>query len=402
MKRIPIAAAALILVALGLGLLDLGLLDLGTPDRERFRGMVSPRLQSDKSSDTAPTIQAAGPTYVGRQTCLECHRENHRLHSHHGHATTFRSTKDPEVARRFAGKSYDAGEPFGTYTYHVDDQGLFVRIPDKFGDRPFRLEYALGHRSMTLISLLPDLQSDQDTPRSDRDTVALEHRVSWMASEGQLGKTPGQHDGPPQTAAELFGHRHEGRIMHRCVYCHVTTGEIVGQQIVGLTPNVNCEKCHGSASEHVRQARTMKTPPPFSVGRVDWDAESELQLCGDCHRMPRDITRKQLREYPDLLARFQPVGLLRSECFVQSGGSLKCTTCHNPHQSIDETTETEHEQNCIACHDETTPSTETSRKHTVCPVSPTTGCIACHMPALKLDGLGDGFHDHWIRVRDDK
>ncbi|QDV84374.1 hypothetical protein TBK1r_33190 [Stieleria magnilauensis] len=369
LNRIPVAAVLIVLVALG--------------------SMVSRHAPPA----VAPAVKAAEPTYVGRRVCLECHSENHQLHSHHGHATTFRSTKDPEVAGKFVGKSYDAGEPFGTYTYHADDQGLFVRIPEKFGDQPFRLEYALGHKSMTLLSLLPD---------PDEGTVALEHRVSWMAAADSLGKTPGQHDGIPETAAELFGHRHEGRIMRKCVYCHVTTGEIVDQQIVDLTANVNCEKCHGPASEHVRLARAMKTPPPFSVGRADWDAESELQLCGDCHRMPRDISRKQLREYPDLLARFQPVGLLRSECFVQSGGRLKCTTCHNPHQTISATTPREHEQNCLACHAEMSETNQAAASHVVCPVSPTTGCIECHMPALKLDGLGDGFHDHWIRVRDDK
>jgi hypothetical protein len=374
LNRIPAAVALFALVTLG-GML--AILDGGRARRSRV-GHQTP---------SAPDVQAAEPTYVGRNVCLQCHRDNHQLHSRHGHATTFRSTDAPEVSEKFVGKTYDAGDPFGTYTYDADDQGLIVRLPDKFGDQPFRLEYALGHKSMTLLSLLPDPVAG---------TVGIEHRVSWLQHANRLGKTPGQRAGELSTAAEMFGARHQGKIMHQCVYCHVTTGEIVGQQIVGLTPNVNCEKCHGPGSEHVRQAKDGKTPPPFSVGRADWDTESELQLCGDCHRMPSDISRKQLRDYPDLLARFQPVGLLRSKCFLESEGQLTCTTCHNPHQSVSEIPAAEHEQNCLACHDA---ATET---HVACPVSPSTGCVDCHMPSLELEGLGGGFHDHWIRIRGDR
>lgn len=344
--------------------------------------------QGRNANSSAPAQTGAPqPTYVGRDVCKECHQENYELHGHHGHATTFRPADAPEVASKFAGKSFDAGEPFGTYTYHADEQGLFARIPDKFGDQPFRFQYALGHKSITLLSLLPDAKDG---------TVALDHRVSWIDGVKQLGKTPGQGDSELEGAADLFGNRHRGFVMQRCVYCHTTTGEIVGQKVVNLTPNVNCEKCHGPGSEHVRQARASKTPPPFSVGRDDWDHESEIQLCGDCHRLPKDIDRKQLRQYPDSLIRFQPVGLLRSKCFVQSDGALKCTTCHSPHKTIFEVSKVEHEQNCLGCHQESSP------EHVACPVSPKQDCIECHMPGIALDGLGTSFHDHWIRVREEE
>ncbi|MCO8122295.1 cytochrome C [Stieleria sp. TO1_6] len=328
---------------------------------------------------------AAEPHFVGREVCRECHAENHQLHSQHGHATTFRRADDPEVVSKFVGKSFDAGEPYGTYTYHADDQGLFVRLSEKYGDQSFRLQYALGHHALTLMTLIPD---------PAQGTVGLEHRVSWFGTIGELDKTPGQRNDPPQTMGEMFGNKHQGFVLEKCIDCHVTTGEIVDQQIVDLVPNVNCEKCHGPASEHVKQARQMPDPPPFSVGRVDWDVESEIQLCGDCHRLPKDVSREQLREYPTSLARFQPVGMLRSECYLQSDGELKCTTCHNPHQSIEATTTTDHEQNCVKCH------LPDSASHVACPVSPQTGCIDCHMPALKIEGLHTPFHDHWIRVRE--
>ncbi|MCG8651665.1 MAG: cytochrome C, partial [Pirellulales bacterium] len=179
----------------------------------------------------------------------------------------------------------------------------------------------------------------------------------------------------------------------RCIYCHTTTAKIERGQIRDLVSNVNCEKCHGAGSEHVRLARQSPTPPPYSVGRETWDGESELQLCGDCHRLPRSLSKEELRDYPDTLARFQPIGMLRSRCHLESKQGLKCTTCHNPHRSVHEVSQAEHIQHCIQCHD----SAESS--HVICPVSPQTDCIGCHMPAIDQQ-QGIEFHDHWIRVRD--
>ncbi|MCC9602501.1 cytochrome C [Stieleria sp. JC731] len=329
------------------------------------------------------------PTYVGREVCKECHQSNYELHQHHGHKSTFALAADPEIAELFRGKTYDAGQPYGTYHYDVDGEGLYVTIPDKFGDRRFRLDYALGSTkgAITLLSLIPG---------QDGQTIAIEHRASWFKALNDLAPTPQEDPGTPRIPGEFFGLMHEGIVMRKCVYCHTTQGEIENQTVNGLVANVNCEKCHGPASEHVRLAKQMDNPPKFSVGKEDWDVESEIQLCGDCHRLPATISTKKIREYPDELVRFQPVGILRSECYLQSGGQLTCSTCHNPHQSVHEVSKQEHEQNCIACHQ------QSESDHVACPVSPKSGCIECHMPALELPGLHVGFHDHWIRVHDEQ
>jgi len=412
MSYLPASAAlnrswiVLVVALIGAGV-ALGILVSRDRDPARSRAPVasdplpsdplpSDPLPSDPvPSDPAPpsnTVEFTPiePTYVGREVCRECHAENYQLHGAHGHKSTFFLASDPEIAELFVGKSYNAGEPYGTYTYHIDDEGLFARIPEKFGDQPFRLNYALGSPdgAVTLLSLMPD---------REQGTVAIEHRASWFSGTGELGPTPQEDLGLPTTPAELFGQKHKDRVMHKCVYCHTTRGEIIDQQIADLVPNVNCEKCHGPASEHVRQARNMPVPPKFSVGRDDWDIESEIQLCGDCHRLPTTISRQELRDYPDQLTRFQPVGLLRSRCYVESDGKLTCSTCHNPHQTIESVPKGQHVQNCIDCHQQQTP------EHVACPVSPSEGCIECHMPAIELAGLGGiGFHDHWIRVHDEK
>lgn len=339
-----------------------------------------------RAPDGAPVTPAAEPTYVGRKVCGECHQENFQRHAKHGHAHTFRSAADEDVVNKFIGNSF-AAQGYGQYTYGTGSNGLYARILDKFGENEFDLQYALGsgHLAITLVSLLPDRQ---------QGTVLIEHRASWFREGDRLALTPGQRDGPPQTAAECFGVKHQGTVMDKCIDCHTTTAKIVDQRIDDLVPNVNCEKCHGPGSEHVRQARASSTPPAFSIGRDEWDAESEIQLCGSCHRLPFMMSPEALREYEDLTTRFQPVGLLMSECFIESEGALSCTTCHNPHTSVSSETRPSQIQKCIGCHQ---PS---STSHVSCPVSATDGCIDCHMPKIQVDTLGGGFHDHWIRVRD--
>ncbi len=360
---------------------------------DRFNGEQRNTVaQIDSSIDhhiqkVAFADSAAEPTLVGREVCRECHAENYALHSKHGHASTFHSVSETDLPSKFAGKSFDSGEPYGTYEYRVDEQGkLFATLPAQFGDEPYPLQYALGsgHTAQTILTLAPGL---------DGQTEGIEHRVSCYPG-GRLGLTPGHSKMKPQSALEFFGDSSRGTPLERCIYCHTTSAKIVGEGIADLVPNVNCEKCHGPGSEHVRLARAHSEPPPYSVGRDTWDTESEMQLCGDCHRLPRSVTEKEIREYPDLLVRFQPVGLLRSRCYLGSKRELKCTTCHNPHQTLGEMDAADHVQDCLGCHQ---PGTET---HVACPVEPETGCIECHMPAIELDN-GLRFHDHWIRVRKD-
>ena len=339
---------------------------------------------ADLNGDTGVETNPFENGYVGREVCRECHAGNYDLHAMHGHAHTFALASDKEIASKFAGREFDYGEPHGRYEYMQNEDGLSVRIPGQ-SEEAFPLQYALGsgHHAITLLSLAKD---------AEKGTVAYEHRGSWFRDGDRIGRTPGQPLTVPESEAERFGMKHVDNVMQKCIYCHTTTGTVADQRIVGLTANVNCEKCHGPGAEHVRQARAMKEPPPFSIGSDKWDSESEIQLCGDCHRLPEAITLKELREYPDKLARFQPVGLLRSKCFIQSDGALRCTTCHNPHRTISEVSEAEHIANCIKCHQPEKTS------HVSCPVSASEGCVKCHMPKYDFESLGTGFHDHWIRV----
>ncbi len=346
------------------------------------------RLDAQPASSPPVSLKPAaakGATYVGRQQCAECHLENFEQHAMHGHASTFAEVIDTGLPAIFDGQTFDAGKDYGIYEYSKDDQGnLTASLPGVNQPPSFPIEYVLGsgHNAQTFLTL--------NRPPVGI-TEGIEHRVSCYPN-ARIGLTVGHGEKSPSRELEKFGDITQGEITQRCVYCHTTTGTINEGRIDNLVANVNCEKCHGPGSEHVRLARSSPKPPRYSVGADTWDVESEIQLCGDCHRLPRSITKQELRDYPDTITRFQPIGMLRSKCYLESSRQMTCSTCHNPHRSVHDVSKKEHEQNCINCHD------ETDAAHTLCPVSPKSNCIECHMPLVAQE-QGIKFHDHWIRVR---
>lgn len=348
--------------------------------------VVVPLAQPARGNQIQTTEPSRGAaSYVGKKVCGECHKENFEFHSKHGHASTFFEISETDISEIYAGKTFDAGKDHGVYQYGVDASGALVaKLSDQDVPQSISIQYVLGsgHSAQTLLALRHDGES----------TLGVEHRVSCYRDD-RLGLTVGHQDKVPDTPLERFGAVIEPSLTQRCVYCHTTTGRVADGKVVDLTAGVNCEKCHGPGSEHVRLARQDPNPPPYSVGKSDWDVESEIQLCGDCHRLPYSISIDELRDYPDLVTRFQPIGMLRSRCYLESDFAMRCTTCHNPHASVHGPGERELQiKHCIRCHD----PNETT--HVLCPQSTDDGCIECHMPAIEVQ-QGVKFHDHWIRIR---
>jgi tetratricopeptide (TPR) repeat protein len=116
-------------------------------------------------------------------------------------------------------------------------------------------------------------------------------------------------------------------------------------------------------------------------------ADENISICAQCHV---GLTKFSDPSPNDLLVANQVLALKNSECFIQSGKALTCTTCHNPHQDAPEDNEASVKA-CLACH-----STVAKPHAAICPVSARSACLGCHMPSAKLGSLQ--FVDHQIRV----
>ena len=130
-------------------------------------------------------------------------------------------------------------------------------------------------------------------------------------------------------------------------------------------------------------------------------------MCAGCHS-PR---RGTVSQDDPTAVRFQGTTLTWSRCFLESADKLDCITCHDPHRNA-VTSLSHYEAKCLSCHSGAarpgvaqprkapTDLAETPRP-AACPVNPSSGCIACHMPSVKNVVPHSSFTDHFIRVHRD-
>lgn len=351
-----------------------------------------------RSPDEASTEPGTSPqvtaSFIGSQSCVECHSDKAEAHAQSGHASTFALTKDSDVAKSLNGKSFHDPEWNVTFRYRTDAEGLLVTVPEVLGDDAFPLQYALGsgQHAVTFLTLIPSLRDG---------TIGIEHRVSWYPARQEWALTPSHAGVVPQQDVEHFGKIIRGEVLDGCISCHTTNHRIEGDQLVDLEMNVGCESCHGPGSRHVAEMQRGSDRRGFAEDLRSWSAQQEIRMCGRCHRNPEKVPPDKLRRTYFGLPRFQSVGLVQSECFTKSGERLRCTTCHDPHQRAAAKSAQAYEQDCLACHQAPHAASPQSSSDSVvaCPVSPTANCLQCHMPKIQVHP-GVLFRDHWIRVRD--
>lgn len=353
-------------------------------------GFVVGSLSVSRPSPPAPDAIAADdwsnpllPAYIGNDACASCHAEQAAAHAKNGHARTF---FDRDLAANYANlikQGVDDPERPGRLKYVADGTELIATFEDGSQHERLPIQFALGSGShaTTFINLLAE---------SRGEPTVLEHRFSLFHHGEKNGLTPSHAGLPVHEPIENFGRLHHGKDATNCITCHTTTATIRGARLDNLRPSVGCESCHGPGREHAAAMQASRSDHAirFVPGRST--ALEEIQMCGRCHRLPEMLSAPPSKSDPKL-ARFQPVGVLNSECYRRSEERLRCTSCHDPHQTVD-LNPANYTSKCVSCH------SKVDAGQKLCPQSPTDDCVRCHMPAVEVHP-GISFHDHWIRVR---
>jgi len=147
---------------------------------------------------------------------------------------------------------------------------------------------------------------------------------------------------------------------YTCGNCHTTGYKKEGHQdglegIVGTwaAPGIQCEACHGPASDHAATGDKSKI-------KVDRSAK----LCGQCHVRgnPEKVPAaggfiKHHETYPELLAGAKK--------------NFDCVTCHNPHKRAKFSIK----KDCATCHSKDAEAFTGSKMQKV-----GVTCVDCHMP----------------------
>jgi Cytochrome c554 and c-prime len=339
----------------------------------------------------------AGDPYVGPQICAECHPGEAAHQSRTGHSQTLWPVGKRALARRLDGTTVaDPEFPELVWSYHYRGGELHLTRTEGARVEDCILEYAFGsgHHATTFVSVI-----------NPRPPLIIEHRLTYYAQDGSMGITPGHEARPRPPQVTAHGGVPPARAARACFACHTTDLSARSDRQIDeetMIPNVSCERCHGPGRAHVAAARRHSPDAelslPFGPGR--WKADALIALCGECHRHPAGAVLARLDADDPKLARFQPVGIARSRCYVESAGAFDCVSCHEPHSraSADRPS---YEQVCRSCHtgaQTRAPGARSRAAGKPCPVAPREGCIECHMPRVD-PGQHILFTDHWIRVR---
>jgi hypothetical protein len=335
------------------------------------------------SANVAPVAQPGPPPlvanmYVGNAACVECHKAECDVHSTSRHSYTLHIL-DPV-------RPTDVDPPRGAIPhtgFSVDTfAGDYVITPANDMSRMQPLVFAFGSGKIGITYASPN------GPQS-----LLEIHKTWFPHDHRWETTLGQET----TRDDVPGHnRADGR---QCLLCHtvtVTDGSMLPEaKFLG----VGCESCHGPAGAHINAIHARSGD--IAIERLGkWDATRINNLCGRCHGTVATIASQRDQQ---LTYRFQPIGLMRSRCFLNGGHSLSCITCHDPHTDADRT-DRHYEAVCLRCHAASATNNSgvaVTKANVICPVNPRNGCITCHMPgrqAVPNSGVTYRMADHRIAI----
>ncbi|HEX4166773.1 MAG TPA: multiheme c-type cytochrome [Bryobacteraceae bacterium] len=320
------------------------------------------------------SLSAAVPSRVVRE-CANCHPAQARPHPQTSMAHAMELPAECAILKQNPLLTFQQGH----YSYKIVRQGdtSIYTVTDGVQTItvPLGWAFGLGRAGQTYVF--------------EKDGTLYESRVSYYSSLGGLDLTMGAANLKPANLLEAAGRS----IVHaeglRCFGCHSTNAVQNSQlNLTNLTPGVQCERCHGSAENHLQGIRQGNTQLARMKDLRSMSSEDTSNFCGQCHRTWAEIASSGVLGIANI--RFQPYRLTNSKCYDADDARIRCTACHDPHTELN-SSDSSYDAKCQACHGGGKPSAR------ICKVA-NGNCVSCHMPKLEMPGAHHKFTDHNIRI----
>jgi Tfp pilus assembly protein PilF len=375
--------------------------------------------------------------YVGISTCRQCHQDIYETFIETGMGKSFDIASHKKSSARFDEHAliYDKFKNLYYHPYWNEDS-LYVKEyrlegKDTAYERTERVSYIVGSGQHTNSHLM------------NVNGYVYQVPATFYTQKGQWDLPPGFEEG--------HNSRFNRKIELECMTCHNGYPKIIegSENKYEMIPSgIDCERCHGPGSEHVKQKMQGKLVDiskeiDYSiVNPAKLPIALQMDICQRCHIQGNAVLNegksfydfKPAMHLSEVMNVYMPVykgreeehimashaeRLKMSQCFISSNANtadantlkpyehgLTCVTCHNPHVSVKVTGQDHFNSVCRNCHhsDGEHLQVSSSIAQLVCSEdmqkrrAVNDNCVQCHMPK---NGTVDIPHvsvtDHFIR-----
>ncbi len=363
----------------------------------------------------------AQATYVGRQSCIQCHKGQYEA----WHGSPHDKAMDHATAETVLGDFNDATlENHGVTSRAFKKDGKFYMNAEGPDGQMHDYEVKFVFGVEPLQQYLAEIKRPADAKENELGRLQV-LPMTWDTErhEWYFNDPPDVFDERIEPGDQLHWTGTAQNWNRMCARCHSTNlqknfdPQTREYHTTFSEIDVSCEACHGPGSLHVELAKRHSLfwdrKRGYALAKLKGeDSTAQIETCATCHvRAQRTIApdftpgEPLYDHFVNELVRegvYYADGQVRDEdyvfgSFIQSKmyhKNIRCTDCHNPHS-----TKVKFDDNrlCTSCHQHPVSKYDTPEHHRHQVGSTGASCVDCHMPHTTYMEV-DPRRDHSIRI----